>query len=82
MHSPHGSNTPERTVRPALREVRLSRRLSQQRLADLTRLDRSTLSRIENGRQRPHPSTRRLLAAALGCDVDALFEQPKRSGKS
>jgi transcriptional regulator with XRE-family HTH domain len=56
-----------------LRLARMSRNLSQRDLADLTGIRQHTISHIEARGQKPHPSTRKLLAMALEYDVEDLF---------
>jgi transcriptional regulator with XRE-family HTH domain len=49
-----------------LKEAREKAVLSQRELAEKTGLAHATVNRIEIGRQKPYPRTRRLLAEALG----------------
>ena len=49
----------------SLRAVREAFPLSQQELADRTRLSRSTIAALEAGGRRAHPSTRRVIARVL-----------------
>lgn len=49
-----------------LREFRQSRQLTVEALAILGRCDKSTISRIETGKQKASPETVVRLAAALG----------------
>lgn len=57
-----------------LREVRLRQMVTQAELAQRTGIMEATISRIENGTQRPRISTIRKLAAALGVSTDELVE--------
>jgi transcriptional regulator with XRE-family HTH domain len=61
---------------PRLRVLRLNAGLNQEELARAAGVSEATVKRLEAGRgKRPHPSTRRKLAAALGvriADVDEL----------
>ena len=61
---------------PPLRVLRLNQGLTQAELAALAGVSEYTVTRLERGqRKRPHPATRRKLAAALGvpiADVDEL----------
>ncbi|TMF12612.1 MAG: helix-turn-helix transcriptional regulator [Chloroflexi bacterium] len=53
---------------PTLRELREGAVLSQQDLAELAGVARTTISDFERGqRKKPHPRTIRRLAKALGC---------------
>lgn len=61
-----------------LRQIRLSRGLSQRDLP----VAHDTISRIESGRRKPHPSTLRKLAAALHCEVSDFFEEAAPSPKA
>ncbi|MGI9020019.1 MAG: helix-turn-helix transcriptional regulator [Solirubrobacterales bacterium] len=80
MSTPQG-NRSARTAEHPLRYTRHIRGLSQQQLADLTGLDRTTLSRLENGHERPQPRTRAVLARALRCDPDSLFGPPRSTSR-
>jgi transcriptional regulator with XRE-family HTH domain len=59
-----------------LRALRLNLGLTQTELAERAGVSEFTITRLETGRgKRPHPSTRRKLAGALGvaiADVDEL----------
>jgi transcriptional regulator with XRE-family HTH domain len=56
-----------------LRGLREQRVLSLTDLAQLAGVNRVTINRIENGKQRPIPRTIRKLAEALGVTVDELM---------
>ncbi|WP_022683003.1 helix-turn-helix domain-containing protein [Sphingobium bisphenolivorans] len=67
-----------------LRWLRERKNLTLDELAVRAKVDRGTISKIENGkRAAPRPSTVRRLASALGVDADALvgsdIEKPERS---
>ncbi len=57
-----------------LKEVRERRILTQQELAELARVSRGTIIRLEAGADAPYPSTIRKLATALGVTPQALIE--------
>lgn len=57
---------------PGLRAQRLRAMLTQQELADLARVHRLTVVRLENGTSTAVQSTVRQLASALHCDVQDL----------
>ena len=57
-----------------VREFRLSRAWSQERLAGVARLPRPTVSAIENGRIVPSVAAAMALAAAFDCAVEDLFD--------
>ena len=61
-----------------LKEVRNERGLSQLKLAFLTGISPSDISRIENGWLRPYPNWRKRLAKALGTSQADLFPDEKR----
>ncbi|MGB7296824.1 MAG: helix-turn-helix transcriptional regulator [Candidatus Aminicenantales bacterium] len=61
-----------------LRTVRVLKRLPQDALAALTGLDRSVISRIENGWLEPSAQQRKTLAAALGVLEGSIFSEPKK----
>lgn len=59
----------------SLRTWRIDRGWSQQRLAIESGVATATISGIETGtRPHPHPSTRKLLADALGCLPSMIAE--------
>jgi DNA-binding XRE family transcriptional regulator len=58
-----------------LRELRAEQVLSQQDLATRAGVSKTTVVQIEAGRIRPHPSTVRKLAAALGLPARELRDQ-------
>lgn len=53
---------------PTLPELRINRTISQRELSDRTGIATSTISRLENGMQRPNFRTIRKLADALGVE--------------
>jgi transcriptional regulator with XRE-family HTH domain len=55
-----------------LKKLRLDENMTQQELAAATGLTQSTLSRLENGRRRPHPKTLQRLAEVLGVKPEEL----------
>lgn len=60
-----------------LKTLRILQGLSQDALAALTGIDRSTISRIEHGWIRPSPQARKNLAAALKVSESAIFPESK-----
>ena len=58
-----------------LRELRAEQVLSQQDLATRAGVSKTTVVQIEAGRIRPHPSTVRKLAAALGLPARELRDR-------
>jgi transcriptional regulator with XRE-family HTH domain len=58
-----------------LRELRAEQVLSQQDLAERAGVSKTTVVQIEARRIRPHPSTVRKLAAALGLPARELRDQ-------
>lgn len=58
-----------------LRELRAEHVFSQKDLADASGVSKTTIVQIEAGRIRPHPSTVRKLAAALGLPARELLAQ-------
>lgn len=65
-------------MRIMLRAVRERLFVTQEELSARTGISRATISRIENGEQRPRISTVRRLAAALGVPPDALVDWTTR----
>jgi len=64
---------PKRRVENSVREERVKRGLSQQRLADLTHLARLSIISIEKGRFLPSIENALLISEALGEPVYKLF---------
>ena len=60
----------------ALRQIRQQKGWSQKDLADRAGVGQDTISGIESGSRKPHPSTLRKLAAALGVQVAEFFSEP------
>ena len=62
------------------KELREAAGLSQEDLARMLGLDRSTIAKWEGGASRPTASKLPALAAALGCSIDDLFRPvPERA---
>lgn len=59
----------------ALREARLRAGLTQQALACLASVERTSLTHLERGRRVPTFAVARRLAAALGCDAADLWPE-------
>ncbi|MGI1690040.1 helix-turn-helix domain-containing protein [Thermoanaerobacter uzonensis] len=53
--------------------------ITQKELSEITGIDSSTISRLENGIMKPYPGWQRKIADALGWDgnIDELFEEVK-----
>ncbi len=62
-----------------LKEKRELQALSQQDLAGMSGVAKSTIVRIENGQRKPNWVTIRRLAGALGCDVIELVHLRQES---
>jgi putative transcriptional regulator len=63
----------KRQVENSVREERIKRALSQQRLADITQLARQSIISIEKGRFLPTIENALLLSEALNVPVGKLF---------
>lgn len=63
-------------VRELIKEKRAALNLTQKQLADLVGVDRTTISKIENG-IRPSPVTAKKIAAVLGFDWTLFFQDEK-----
>jgi transcriptional regulator with XRE-family HTH domain len=57
-----------------LREIRLRKLLSQRDLARQSGVSETTIVKLEQGATRPHPSTLRKVAAALGIAPEEMAE--------
>ena len=56
----------------ALKKLRLKKLLSQDKLAKLSGVSRTTIVAIENGQHKPQPLTLQKLANALGVDPSEI----------
>jgi len=65
----------------ALRRLRIERGVSQQQLAELLFIDRSTVSKWESGDRMPDAAMIARLSGALGADVAELLRLTERSGE-
>jgi DNA-binding XRE family transcriptional regulator len=63
-----------------LREARKAKGLSQLKLAFMTGIAPSEISRIENGWIKPYPSWKKRLSRALGVPESELFPPEEKSG--
>ena len=61
-----------------LKMLRERRALSLSELALMSNVSRGTINRIENGKQKPSPSTIRKLAQALNVNVEELTSEQGR----
>ena len=61
-----------------LKNLRQRRALSLTDLAELSKVGRVTINRIENGKQKPRPRTIRALAEALQIDVEDLTSEQSK----
>ena len=57
-----------------LQEVRKEKGLSQERLSELSHVDRVSISRYETGKKKPSLFNLKRLAVALGVTADALLD--------
>jgi transcriptional regulator with XRE-family HTH domain len=64
-----------------VRELRLARGLSQERLGEACELHRTYVADIERGHRNPSLWTLERLAAGLGCEVRDLFPQAAGASK-
>lgn len=65
-----------------IRSVRLSKKLTQQALADALGTQRSTVAMWETGQSKPRADTLIKLAAIFGCTVDELLaNEPPRGAE-
>ncbi len=57
-----------------IRELRIAKNFKQGELADLLNMERSNLTRIENGKQRPNDDNILKLAEILDVEIKDLFD--------
>ena len=67
--------TLERCFGKAVKRIRESKSISQERLAELAQLNRTFISQIENGNTNPTLTTILKLSGALGVKPAFLFKQ-------
>jgi transcriptional regulator with XRE-family HTH domain len=63
-----------------VRVLRIARRMSQEQLADVSKVSRVTLGSIEGGKHAAGILTYRTLAGALETPLSALFDEDSRLG--
>lgn len=69
-----GWTAPRRLFGQRLRDIRISRKLSQEKLGHLAGLDRNYVGQVERGKRAPGLENIVRLAMALGLRPAALFE--------
>lgn len=57
-----------------IRELRLAKNLKQGELADMLNMERSNLTRIESGKQRPNDDNLEKLALTFDVEIKELFD--------
>ncbi len=57
-----------------IKELRLARNLKQCEMADMLNMERSNLTRIESGKQRPTDENLEKIADILGVNISELFD--------
>ena len=57
-----------------IRELRISKGIKQGELADLLNMERSNLTRIESGKQRPNDDNLIKLSEIFGVDIKDIFD--------
>lgn len=57
-----------------IKELRLSKKIKQCDLADMLNMERSNLTRIESGKQRPTDENLEKIASILNVEVKELFD--------
>ena len=60
-----------------LKELRVSRNLTQLELANLLKVERTTVTMWENGKFTPKLSMLQKISTVLGCSVDDLIKSDK-----
>lgn len=65
----------EKTIAANIKELRLSRKITLDRLARMTSLTKGYLSRIENSKKAPPVSTLAKISKALGVDLTEFFAE-------
>lgn len=66
----------------ALRRIRIEKGISQQKLADMINVERSTITNWENGRRLPDATLISKLSECLGVDVNRLIQAPNKADKT
>ena len=57
-----------------IREIRIARHIKQGELADMLNMERSNLTMIESGKQRPNDENIEKIAEILGVEIKDLFD--------
>lgn len=65
----------EKTIISNIKELRMSRKMTLERLAKVTGLTKGYLSRIENSKKAPPVSTLAKISKALGVDITEFFTE-------
>ena len=61
----------------SLKDIRLSKKLTQEELAKRSGIKQNGISRYESGTRTPSMKTAKALAKALGCSIDELISDPE-----
>ena len=65
-----------------IKYLRKSKNITQEKLAEITNMDITSLSKIETGRNYPQPETLEKIANALGIEISQLFVFSENLSKS
>ncbi len=62
-----------------LKELRLAKDLTQEKIANLAGVDITTINKIELGERRPSPKTAKAIASVLEFDWTKFYEDEKET---
>lgn len=62
-------------MRQWLKNIRLTKNLTQKELAELSKIKRTTITEIENGKANPSVETAKAIASVLGFDWTRFYEE-------
>lgn len=64
-----------KSIRDWLKEIRMSRNLTQEQVANLSKISRTMLTEIENGNANPSVETAKKIANALNFDWTLFYKE-------
>ena len=63
-----------------IQNLRVRKKLTQEQLAAILKIDRSTIAKWETGEAMPRADKLPEIAKALDCTIDELFKEDKEGG--
>jgi transcriptional regulator with XRE-family HTH domain len=72
----------EKILKEKLKELRIKNKLTQEQLAAVLKVDRSTIAKWETGEAMPRAAKLPELAKAFKCSIDEIFEEDEKNKKA